>query len=286
MRNVGQRTLIQLILLVGAILMALPFMWMVSSSLKHELHIFQFPPQIIPNPIRWLNYPEALANPNAMPFHIYVKNTVIIVFVREAAVLLSASFCAYGFARLRFVGRDIWFGIVLATMMVPYIVLMVPTYVLFTRLQWIDTFLPLTVPWFFGGGAFNIFLLRQFFRTIPEELADAARIDGCNEYAIYARILMPLAKPGLIAVAIFTFIDGWNDFMGPLLYLNSPENYTVALGLALFRAAVGGMGSAGGRSRWDWLMAASTAMVIPVILVFFALQRYFVKGVVMTGLKG
>ena len=128
--------------------MALPFLWMVSSSLKHELHIFQFPPQIIPNPIRWLNYPEALANPNAMPFHIYVKNTVIIVIVREAAVLLSASFCAYGFARLRFVGRDIWFGIVLATMMVPYIVLMVPTYVLFTRLQWIDTFLPLTVPWF------------------------------------------------------------------------------------------------------------------------------------------
>ena len=220
-----------------------------------------------------------------MPFYIYVKNTVFIVLVREVAVILSASFCAYGFARLRFVGRDIWFGIVLATMMVPYIVLMVPTYIIFARLSWIDTYLPLTVPWFFGGGAFNIFLLRQFFRTIPEELADAARIDGCSEYAIYARILMPLAKPALVTVAIFTFIDGWNDFMGPLLYLNSPENYTVALGLALFRASFG-LDAAGGRSRWDWLMAASTAMVVPVIIVFFFLQSYFVKGVVMTGLKG
>ena len=253
----GQRAVVQLVLLVGALLMALPFLWMVSSSLKQELDIFQFP-KIFPNPIRWQNYPEALANPNAMPFYIYVKNTVFIVLVREVAVILSASFCAYGCASaLR--GRDIWFGIVLATMMVPYIVLMVPTYIIFARLSWIDTY----VPWFFGGGAFNIFLLR--FSTIRKRL---------GEYAIYARILMPLAKPALVTVAIFTFIDGWNDFMGPLLYLNSPENYTVALGLALFRASFG-LDAAGGRSRWDWLMAAS-----------YGCASHLQAGVVMTGLKG
>ena len=265
--------------------MAAPFFWMIGSSLKSELQIFQVPPKLIPNPVRWENYPEALANPNAMPFSVYVKNTSLIVIVRLCAVLLTASFCGYGFARIRFQGRDFWFGVVLATMMVPYVVLMVPTFVIFSRLHWIDTYLPLTVPWFFGGGAFNIFLMRQFFRTIPEELADAARIDGCNEYAIYWRIMMPLAKPALVTVAIFTFINGWNDFMGPLLYLNSPEKYTVSLGLALYRASFG-LSQAGGRSRWDWLMAASTTMTLPVLLVFFALQRYFVQGVVMTGLKG
>jgi multiple sugar transport system permease protein len=164
-------------------------------------------------------------------------------------------------------------------MMVPYFVLMIPTFVIFTRLQWIDTFLPLTVPAFFGGGAFNIFLLRQFFRTIPAELADAARIDGCSEFGIYARIMLPLAKPALTTVAIFTFLGGWNDFIGPLLYLNSPERFTVSIGLATFRSAMY-------TPRWNLMMAASTAMVLPVILVFFLAQRYFVQGIVMSGLKG
>jgi len=198
--------------------------------------------------------------------------------MNELAILLSSSFCAYGFARIRFPGREFWFGLVLATMMVPYVVMLVPQFVIFSRLKWIDTFLPLTVPYFFGGGAFNIFLLRQFFRSIPEDLADAARIDGCSEYAIYARIMMPLAKPALTTVAIFTFLGTWNDFMGPLLYINSPERFTLAIGLASFRSVM--------LNRWDLLMAASTAVTVPVIIVFFLAQRYFVQGVVLTGLKG
>jgi multiple sugar transport system permease protein len=269
------QAVIWVVLVVGAVLMMLPLLWMVSSSFKLQQRVFQMPPQLIPNPFRPQNYVEALTY---KPFHIYFRNTAFIVAMHEIAVLWAASFCAYGFARMRFVGRELWFGVVLATMMVPYAVMLVPNFVIFTGLHWIDTFLPLIVPPFFGGGAFYIFLLRQFFRTIPEELADAARIDGCNEFAIYARIMMPLAKPALTTVAIFTFIGAWNDFMGPLLYLNSPEKFTVSIGLSAFRSVL--------NTRWDLLMAASTATTLPIIIVFFMAQRYFVQGVVMTGLKG
>ena len=269
------RLLIWAILVIGAVIMAFPFVWLVSSSLKLENDIFIFPPQWIPNPVRFQNYSDALTY---KPFGRYVLNTITIVLFNEIAILVSASFCAYGFARIRFPGRDVWFGIVLSTMMVPYFVLMVPQFVIFTRLGWIDTFLPLTVPFFFGGGAFNIFLLPQFFRTLPEDLADAARIDGSNEFGIYARIMLPLAKPALITIAIFTFLNGWNDFIGPLLYLNSPDNFTVAIGLATFRSVM--------RTRWDLLMAASTAMILPVVILFFFLQRYFIQGIVFSGIKG
>jgi len=266
---------IWVVLLAGAVLMLAPLLWMVSCSFKLEQRVFQFPPQLIPDPFRPANYVEALTY---KPFHIYFRNTVFLVMINELAILLASSFCAYGFARIRFPGREFWFGLVLATMMVPYVVMLVPQFVIFSRLKWIDTFLPLTVPYFFGGGAFNIFLLRQFFRSIPEDLADAARIDGCSEYAIYARIMMPLAKPALTTVAIFTFLGTWNDFMGPLLYINSPERFTLAIGLASFRSVM--------LNRWDLLMAASTAVTVPVIIVFFLAQRYFVQGVVLTGLKG
>lgn len=269
------RAIIWLFLLAGSVLMLMPFLWMVSSSLKLETRVFEFPPQIIPNPARFMNYVDALIY---KPFHLYLRNTMVIVILNEIAILLSASYCAYGFARVRFPGRDFWFAIVLATMMLPSVVTMVPTFVIFSRLKWLDTYLPLTFPYFFGGEAFNIFLLRQFFRSIPEELADAARIDGCTEHQIYWSLFLPLAKPALTTVAIFTFLNAWNDFMGPLLYLNTPENFTVSLGLATFRSVM--------RTRWDLLMAATTAMTLPVIILFFAGQRYFVKGVVLTGLKG
>jgi len=269
------RAVIWVVLVIGAVLMMLPLLWMVSSSFKLQQRVFQMPPQLIPNPFRPQNYVDALTY---KPFHIYFRNTAFVVLMHEIAVLWAASFCAYGFARMRFAGRDLWFGVVLATMMVPYVVTLVPNFVIFSRLHWIDTFLPLIVPPFFGGGAFYIFLLRQFFRTIPEELADAARIDGCNEFTIYARIMMPLAKPALTTVAIFTFIGAWNDFMGPLLYLNSPERFTVSIGLSAFRSVL--------NTRWDLLMAASTATTLPIIIIFFLAQRYFVQGVVMTGLKG
>lgn len=269
------RAIIWLLLLAGSVLMLMPFLWMISSSLKLETRVFEFPPQIIPNPARFMNYVDALVY---KPFHLYLRNTLIIVILNEIAILLSASYCAYGFARIRFPGRDFWFAVVLATMMLPSVVTMVPTFVIFSRLHWLDTYLPLTFPYFFGGEAFNIFLLRQFFRSIPEELADAARIDGCTEHQIFWSLFLPLAKPALTTVAIFTFLNAWNDFMGPLLYLNTPENFTVSLGLATFRSVM--------RTRWDLLMAATTAMTLPVIILFFAGQRYFVKGVVLTGLKG
>ncbi len=269
------RLFIWFVLILGAIVMLLPFVWLVSSSLKEENQIFQFPPVWIPNPVRWQNYTEALTY---KPFNVYFLNTMIIVTLNMIAIVGSASLCAYGFARIKFPGRDFWFAIVLATMMVPYFVLMIPQFIIFSRLGWIDTFLPLTVPFFFGGGAFNIFLLRQFFRTLPNELSDAARIDGCTELGIYWRIIMPLAKPALATVAIFTFLFSWNDFIGPLLYLSSPDKFTVAIGLATFRSVM--------RTRWDLLMAASTAMILPVVLLFFFAQRYFIQGIVMSGIKG
>ncbi len=263
------------LLVVIAIAMLMPFVWLVSSSLKQQYQIFQYPPQWIPNPVQWDNYVNALTY---KPFHIYLRNSLLIILLNEIATLGTASLCAYGFARLHFPGRDFWFAIVIGTMIMPYVVLIVPTFILFSRLGWIDTFLPLTVPQFFGGGAFNIFLLRQFFRTIPEELSDAARIDGASEFGIFWKIMLPLAKPPLITVGIFTFLGSWNDFFGPLIYLNSPDKFTVAVGLATFRSVLA--------TRWELLMAASTAMIVPVILLFFFAQRYFIKGIVMTGLKG
>jgi multiple sugar transport system permease protein len=268
------RVLVWLTLIIGSVIMFMPFLWMASSSLKSETRVFEFPPSLIPNPPMWQNYVEALIY---KPFNLYLGNTMFIVAINEIAILVSASFCAYGFARIRFPGRDFWFVIVLGTMMLPGVVTMIPTFIIFSRLKWLDTYLPLTVPYFFGGEAFNIFLLRQFFRTIPEELADAARIDGCSEYRIWWSLFMPLAKPALTTVAIFTFMNAWNDFMGPLLYLNSPDKFTVSIGLATFHSVM--------RTRWDLLMAATTAMTMPILIIFFVGQRYFVKGVVLTGMK-
>ncbi len=264
-----------ILLIAVAALMLFPFLWLVSSSLKSQVQIFAYPPEWIPNPPIWQNYVDAMT---FRPFHIYLRNSIAIASLNVIAVVLTSSLCAYGFARIRFWGREFWFSIVIATLLLPSIVTLVPQFIIFTRLGWIDTILPLTVPIFFGGGAFNIFLLRQFFRTIPEELADAARIDGCSEFGIYWRVMMPLSKPALITVAIFTFLASWNDLIGPLVYLRTPDTYTVAIGLAQFRGAL--------TTRWDLQMAAATVMVLPVVVLFFFAQRYFIKGIVMTGLKG
>ncbi len=269
------RSLLWLLLIGGSIIMMLPFLWLVISSVKPQEQIFVFPPEWIPREFRWQNYVEALVY---KPFYRFILNTLFIAVANQIAILLTASFCGYGFARISFPGRDFWFGVVMATLMVPYIVLMVPQFIIFTKLGWIDTYLPLTVPFFFGGGAFNIFLFRQFFRSLPEELADAGRIDGNSEYGVYWRIMLPLCKPALATVAVFTFLNTWNDFLAPLLYLRSDYNFTVALGLATFRSVM--------NTRWDLLMAASTAMIAPVILLFFFAQRYFVEGIVLSGLKG
>jgi multiple sugar transport system permease protein len=269
------RALVWLLLCGGSLLMVLPFIWMVSTSLKQTSQIWVFPPQWIPDPVVWQNYVEALT---ILPFERYAFNTLLITVVTTVGVVLSSSLCAYGFARIQFPGRDLIFMIVLTAIMIPYAVLLIPHYVMFRTLGWIDTYLPLTVPVWFGGGAFNIFLLRQFFRTIPSELSDAARIDGATEFGIYWRIVLPLAQPALATVAIFTVLNTWNDFLGPLVYISSQDKFTLSLGLAQFRGLYA--------TQWQYLMAASTVVIAPTLALFFLAQRYFVQGITLTGIKG
>jgi ABC-type glycerol-3-phosphate transport system permease component len=266
-----------LALSLGSVVMLVPFAWLLTSSLKTQTQMFRFPPVWIPDPIRWENYLEAMT---ILPFALYLRNTLLLVVLAEIGTLLSASLAAYGFARLRAPGRDVVFFAFLSTMMLPGVVLMIPSFVLFRTLGWVDTFLPFIVPTFFAGGpggALYVFLLRQFFRSIPGELSDAARIDGASELTIFARIVLPLAKPALATVAIFVFLREWNDFIGPLIYLNSPDLRTISLGLAAFRGLY--------TTQWHYLMAASTATTLAPVLVFFAAQKYFIRGIVMSGLK-
>jgi multiple sugar transport system permease protein len=275
------RVVVWLLLCAGSVVMMLPVVWMVSTSLKEPAQIFKFPPEWIPNPVRWRNYPDALT---AMPFDRYVLNTLIITGLNIVGVLFSTSLAAYGFARLRFPGRDVIFWILLSTLMLPQAVILIPRYIEFRTFGWIDTWKPLIVPNFFGSGignvasVFYIFLLRQFFRTIPRELTDAARIDGASEFRIYWQIVMPLSQPALAVVLIFTFLDNWNNFQEPLIFLSTPEKFTVALGLASFRGLF--------TTQWQLLMAATTVVILPVVALFFLLQRYFVRGIVLTGIKG
>ncbi len=269
-----EHALVWLLLVAGAVVMIVPFLWLVSTSLKEQRQIFMYPPQWIPNPVRWQNYPESMT---VLPFARFVGNTVMVTVITMIGTLLTSALCAYGFARLRFPGRDLIFMVLLSTLMLPYAVIMIPQYIMFKYLGWVDSYLPLTVPAYFGGGVFNIFLLRQFFRTIPADLTDAARIDGANELRIWAQIMLPLARPALAVVAIFTFINSWNDFLGPLIYLSSNDKFTIALGLATFKGMYA--------TQWHYLMAASTIMVVPIIVLFFLAQRYFVQGIVLTGMK-
>ena len=269
------RRLLILALLWGvALLFLIPFLWMLSSSLKPNYQIFEVPPRWIPNPPRWENYVEALT---ILPFPLYIRNTAIITLLTIAGHLLSCTVIAYAFARLRAPGRDFLFVVMLATMMLPYPVTMVPLYVLFNRLGWINTFLPLVVPAYLGIP-FYIFLMRQFFLTIPRDFEDAARIDGANTLQIIGRIMLPMAMPALATVTIFTFQATWNDFLAPLIYLQRPELYTVTLGLQFFRSTY--------TTNWAYLMAASLVTTLPVIVVFFAAQRYFIEGITLTGVKG
>jgi multiple sugar transport system permease protein len=257
-----------------AILFLVPFLWMISSSLKPNYQIFEVPPRWIPDPPRWENYTEALTT---LPFDRYMINTAIITVLTIVGHVLSCTLIAYAFARLRAPGRDILFLVVLATMMLPYPVTMVPLYVLFKQLGWINTFLPLTVPAFLGS-AFYIFLLRQFFLTIPPDFEDAATIDGANTLQILWRVILPLSTPALATVAIFTFQATWNDFLAPLIYLQKPDLYTVTLGLQFFRSTF--------TTNWAYLMAASLVTSLPVIIIFFLAQRYFIEGITLSGIKG
>jgi multiple sugar transport system permease protein len=258
-----------------SVLFVVPFLWILSTSLKGNDQIFTIPPQWIPTTFRFRNYEEIFIR---MPFLLYLRNSVFVTGLTMVGVVGSSSLVAYAFAMLRWPGRNVLFVVLLATMMLPMQVTMIPVFVLFKEFGWLNTYKPLIVPAFFGGGAFNIFLLRQFYLSIPREIADAARIDGCSEFRIYWNIMLPLAKPALATVTIMTFMFSWNDFLGPLIYLSEKSQGTLALGLSMFVGQY--------QSEWGLLMAASLLMMIPMILVFFFFQKYIIQGFTMSGIKG
>ncbi len=269
---------LHVVVVTASFLFVLPFAWMVSTSLKDDAQTFHVPPIWIPNPVRWSNYPEALTY---LPFGRYVVNTLAIAACSVIGGTLSSALGAYGFSRIRWRGRDTFFFITLATMMIPFQVQMIPLFLTFRQLGWLNTFLPLIVP-AFGGSPYFIFLLRQFFLSIPQDLSDAARVDGCNEIGILLRIILPLARPALAVVALQIFLWAWNDYLGPLIYINDESKYTLALGIQLLRTST----QAIMRLAWPYLMAASTVTIFPVVAIFFLAQRTFIEGITLTGVKG
>ena len=274
-----QRTISQFLGLLivggGGLIMLLPFVWLVSSSFKAANKIYVFPPQLIPDPFRWQNYVEVFT---AVPVWTYTQNTLIVTVFATLGAVFSSVIAGYAFARLRFKGRDTIFSILLATLMLPYVVIMIPVYVMFSKIGWINTLWPLIVPAYFGD-AFFIFLLRQFFRTIPMELEDAARIDGAGRLRILFQIMVPLARPAIIVVTIQSILGEWNAFMQPLIFLTKRSVWTLALGLnSLQRFETG-------RDWTHYKMVLGVFMVIPVLVLYFLAQREFIQGIALTGMK-
>ncbi len=263
------------VLIFLGVLFLVPFFWMVSTSLKPLAQILTWPPQWLPHPFMWSNYPRALTY---FPFIKYLLNTLYYGITTVLGVLISSSLVAYGFSRIKWPGRDILFFIMLATMMLPFQVLMIPLFILFRHIGWVGSYKPLIVPTFFGSSVFSTFLLRQFFMTIPETLSDAARMDGASELGIYVRIILPLSKPALATVALFQFLYAWNDFLGPLIYINKASLYPISLGLNSFLSSYG-------LTQWGLLMAAATVATLPMVILFFFTQKTFVQGITLTGIK-
>jgi ABC-type glycerol-3-phosphate transport system permease component len=274
-RHLRQFWLTYLLLVLFGIALTAPLIWLVVSSLKNAENLFTMPPQWIPNPVRWSNYRDVFRE---IPFGRAWWNSTVVAVLATLGTVVSASIVAFGFARLRFPGRDKLFLLLIATVMIPYHVTLIPTYVLFRELGWLNSFLPLIVPAWFGGGAFNVFLLRQFFMRLPFELDDAARVEGASLWRIFTDVVLPQSKPALGVVAIFAFLNSWNDFFAPFIYLNSTEKYTLPIMLRFFQTTAG--------TQWHLLMAASVMTAIPCIVLYFVAQRYFIQGVVFTGLKG
>lgn len=273
----GGRILVTYILLIlGAFFFLLPLFWMIGTSLKTQSEIYVFPPTFIPDTFRWQNFPEGWTY-EGMQWTQWLINTLIITLAVMVGTLISATLCGYGFARISFPGRDVWFIMVLASIMLPGTVTLIPLFVGFHRVGWLDTFLPLTVPAFFGGGAFNIFLMRQFFKGIPLELEEAAIMDGASRLRILWQIFIPLSRPVIATIAVFTFQAVWNDFFGPLIFLTSQEKYTLALGITFFKGLYS--------TQVPYMMAMSFLMVIPMVIVFFFAQKLMIRGVVLTGIK-
>lgn len=267
-------TLLYLVILIMAALTLVPFLWMISTSLKVRDQLYAFPPEWIPNPVTFESY-RVLFDP--LPFDTFFFNSLKVALLSLFGTLLTCSLAAYAFARLRFPGREAIFALLLTTMMVPAQVLLLPLFILYQNIGWLDTHYPLWVPSFFGS-AFGTFLLRQFFLSLPTELTDAAKIDGCSHLGIYWRIILPLSGPGLATLGIFTFMGSWNSFLVPLIVINKIDLRTVPLGLAALQGS--------NEIRLNAVMAASTLSILPILIVFFFAQKYFVQGVVLTGIKG
>lgn len=267
-----RKIIVYALLGIGVVVFGLPFAWLIRSSFMTTGQIFRMPPEWIPRPFRWQNYPEALT---AYPFLRYFANTMTILIPVVTGTVITGSMAAFAFSRLQWRGRDLFFFLILTTLMLPYAVTLIPTFILWKTLGGVDTYFPLIVPWWFGGGAFNIFLLRQFFSAIPIELDEAAYLDGATPWQVLWKIILPLSKPAIITVALFAFMNVWSDLVGPVIYLHDPNKYTLAVGLASFVGVYTG--------RWNYLMAASVAVMAPPVIVFFIGQKYFMRGIVLTG---
>ena len=268
-----KRVVRYILLVLAALFFLIPFLWLVSTSLKGESQIFSYPPQWIPHPIRWENYLEALHD---IPYLKYLANSLIVTGLAVLGNLLSVPPVAYAFSKLNWPGRDKVFLLVLATMMLPFQVTMIPLYSMYVKLGWINTYLPLVLPDFFGKAYF-VFMMRQFFRNIPNELLEAGRIDGASEFRIYFELALPLTRSALVTVALFAFVWSWTDFLGPLIFLNDPDMWTISLGLSQFTTSYG--------FRWAQLMAASAIFIVPMVILFFFMQKSFIEGINTSGIK-
>jgi len=266
--------LAQAALISLSIMFIIPFFWLLTTSLKFDSQLFVWPPVWVPVPANWDNYVQGLT---FFPFFLYLKNTMIICVMSVLGAMISTSMVAYGIARITWPGRNILFVLILATMMLPGQVTIIPLFIIFKNLGWVNSFKPLIIPHFFAP-AFFVFLLRQFLMTIPTELSDAARIDGASELGIFLRIILPLTRPALATIGLFQFLNSWNDFLGPLIYLSDSDRYTLSIGLTMFKGQYG--------SYWGQMMAVTTVMTIPIIVLFFFTQRTFIQGITLSGIKG
>ncbi len=269
-----QKILGYTMLIAVAALLILPLYWMISTALKSPRQMFELPPVWVPNPLEFNNFVQVFQE---VPFGRFLLNTIIIVALNILGELFAVTLVAYGFARIRFPGRSILFLLMLSTLMIPYHVTLVPRFILFAKLGWINTYLPLTVP-AFTGSAFLIFLVRQYMMSIPFDLDEAAYIDGATRFGVFWRIILPLSRPALVLVVVFTFVGTWNDFLQPLIYLNDPNMFTVSLGLSFFQGAR--------ETNWNLLMAGSLLATIPPLILFFIAQRQLIGGISIEGLKG
>lgn len=265
-----------MVLMVIGILMAVPFIWMLTTSLKERSQVFVFPPSFVPDPVQWDNYKEVWTRD--IPMVQAYLNSIKITLLVTLGTLFNCSIAGYAFAKIKFPGSGLLFGILLATMMIPGQVTLVPMYILMARIGWVDSHLPLIVPPIMVN-AFGVFLMRQFFMNVPDELLDAARIDGASPFQMFAKVSIPLVKPAMVTLAIFTILSSWNSFLGPLIYLNTPEKFTVPLVINYFTSVVGG-------TEWSVMMAAITTALAPMIVIYLIFQRYFIQGIARTGIKG